>query len=95
MRMKELLLGARATASILPGEPGPRPLVNVMEFVRAAECAAGRRNGGFRLTIVRTYVIMARLLECVDYLIGHIVSRSSCIDSPEFRQLSAGYIAWS
>lgn len=91
VRMKKLLLGERAAVSILPGEPGPRPLANVMKFVRAAECAVGRRHGGLRLTIVCAYFINARLLECVDYLIGHIISHPSCIDSPEFRQLPAGY----
>jgi len=48
---------------------------------------------GASLTIVPAYVINARLLECVDYLIGHIVSCPPCVASPEFRKLSAGYIA--
>lgn len=70
--MKGLLLGVSAKTPIRPGEPGPRSLVNEMEFARAAECAAGQQHGGFHLKIVRANVIKARLLECVDYLIDSL-----------------------
>jgi hypothetical protein len=46
------------------------------------------------LKLVRSLVINQRILECLDYLIARIETDASCVDSTEFRQLSAGYINW-
>ena len=46
------------------------------------------------LAIVKTTVINARLVECLDYLIANIDSGIGCVDNAEFKKLSAGYIKW-
>jgi hypothetical protein len=46
------------------------------------------------LEIVKTTVINARLVECLDYLIANIGSGIGCVDNAEFKKLSAGYIKW-
>jgi hypothetical protein len=46
------------------------------------------------LQIVRTIVINQRIAECLDYLIARIATDASCVDSTEFRKLSADYIKW-
>lgn len=47
------------------------------------------------LQIIRSVVINQRIAECLDYLIDGLPSSASCIDSHEFKQLSAGYNTWS
>lgn len=43
---------------------------------------------------VRAIVINQRIAECLDYLIGKLADSATCVDSQEFKQLSAGYITW-
>ena len=39
-------------------------------------------------------MINQRIAECLDYLIARIATDASCVDSVEFRKLSADYIKW-
>ncbi|MGV2103871.1 hypothetical protein [Rhizobium sp. 21-4511-3d] len=54
-----------------------------------------RRHARDALQIVRGIVINQRIAECLDYLIDRLPDNASCVDSLEFKQLSAGYITWS
>ena len=47
------------------------------------------------LAIVRSNVINARIIECLDFLIDNIETKPSCVDSTDFKKLSASYINWS
>lgn len=47
------------------------------------------------LQIIRSIVINQRIAECLDYLIDSLPSSASCVDSQEFKQLSADYITWN
>lgn len=53
-----------------------------------------RKHAKSALEIVKKNVINARLLECLDYLIANIEGSSSCVDSSDFKKLSAQYINW-
>jgi hypothetical protein len=54
-----------------------------------------RNHAKVCLQTVKANVINARLIECLDHLIAKIEANSSCVDSTEFKKLSAGYINWS
>lgn len=54
-----------------------------------------RKHAKSCLETVKANVINGRLIECLDYLISKIEASSSCVDSPEFKKLSAGYINWT
>lgn len=53
-----------------------------------------RQHATESLKIVKSNVINERLIECLDYLINNIEANPACVDSPEFKKLSAGYINW-
>jgi len=53
-----------------------------------------RKHAKTSLEIVKTNVINARLIECLDYLIANIEAGMGCVDNADFKKLSAGYIRW-
>jgi hypothetical protein len=53
-----------------------------------------RENAKNALQTVRNVVINGRIAECLDFLINNIIDKPACVDSPEFRRMSAGYVAW-
>ncbi|WP_395442926.1 hypothetical protein [Caulobacter sp. UC70_42] len=54
-----------------------------------------RSHAKAALQIVKANVINERLLECLDHLIDKLDVDPNCVNSLEFRKLSAGYINWS
>lgn len=54
-----------------------------------------RKHAKAALEIAKQSVINGRLLECMDYLIANIEGDPKCVDSIEFKKLSAGHIDWS
>jgi hypothetical protein len=46
------------------------------------------------LDLVKSNVINARLIECLDYLINNIEKDGYCVTSSDFKKLSSGYINW-
>jgi hypothetical protein len=53
-----------------------------------------RKHAKAALEIVKTTVINARLVECLDYLIANIDLGVGYVDNADFKKLSAGYIKW-
>jgi hypothetical protein len=47
------------------------------------------------LEVARANVINARLIECLTYLIDHIEINPNCVNSTDFKRLSADYIRWT
>lgn len=53
-----------------------------------------RRHCKAALTIVQGSVINGRLQECLTYLIDNVETKPNCVETAEFKRLSASYIAW-
>jgi len=86
-----------AILSIAGDKYAPHVMVSLSHYeIRArlgsSRCAAHARDA---LQIVRKYVINARIAECLDYLIARICNDASCVESQEFKHLSASYITWN
>jgi hypothetical protein len=74
----------------------PHAMVSLSHFevknkLHNSLCRKHVRSG---LEIVKKNVINGRLIECLDYLIANIEVSMGCVDSTEFKKLSAGYIGW-
>lgn len=74
----------------------PHVMASLSHYEIKARLGSERCRGHAKdaLQIVRSLVINQRIAECLDYLIARIASEASCVDSAEFRQLSASYINW-
>ncbi len=93
--------GARRYYDLILETAGDKYAPHVMAALPSYEINARlgseqcRTHTKHALQVVRRIVINQRIAECLDYLITRIEADASCINSKEFRQLSASYIKWS
>ncbi|MGO6814934.1 hypothetical protein ACCS67_08615 [Rhizobium brockwellii] len=64
------------------------------EIKNKLQSALCRKHAKSALETTKKNVINARLLECLDYLIANIDAGMGCVDSNDFKKLSAGHISW-
>jgi len=64
------------------------------EIQRKLDASVCRAQAKQILETIMQSVVNARIIECLEYLIGKIESTGKCVLDSEFKKLSSQYINW-